>query len=376
MSEPIRILNLFTIMDRGGAETMVMNYYRNIDRSKVQCDFMVHREERGAYDDEIESLGGRIYRMRPIYPRNFIAYDHDLERFFDEHTEYRVIHSHMSELGYFAFRQAKKHGVGCTVCHAHNAPHFKSETALERAKDLMRSYFKRSIRKYTDHMFICGYDAGDWLFGKRNRKNFVMMNNAIDASRFSWDAARAEKLRRDSALENSFVAVHVGRFNAQKNHTFLLDIFKRILAYRRDAVLLLVGTGELGDRIKKKAELLGIDDHIRFMGTRSDVNDILLLSDVFIFPSLYEGLPVTLVEAQASGIRCVISDAIPEDCLITDNVDVVRLEASADEWAQRVCKYANGYDRRNMYNEIKNRGFDIKENAKWLEDFYLNEYFK
>ena len=376
MSEPIRVLNLFTIMNRGGAETMVMNYYRSIDRTKVQFDFMVHRQERGAYDDEIEALGGKIYRMCPIYPKNFKNYKLMLSKFFDEHPEYQIIHSHMSELGYFAFKEAKAHGVKCTICHAHNAPNFKSETLQEKAKDLMRNYFKHKIRKYTDHMFVCGVDAGKWLFGKTKKRKFVMMNNAIDAEKFRWNPQKAADVRKDMALENKFVVVHVGRFNAQKNHSFLIDIFKLIYYKNPDAVLLLVGNGELEERTRMKVDSLGLSECVRFMGVRDDVNEILLASDVFLFPSLYEGLPVTLVEAQASGIKCVISDAIPKDCRITKNIDVVPLESTDGAWADEVLKYSTGYKRKDTYDAIVKKKFDIKENAKWLEEFYINEYTK
>ncbi len=376
MSEPIRILNLFTIMNRGGAETMVMNYYRNIDRTKVQFDFMVHREERGAYDDEIEALGGKIYRMPPVQPGHFGEYKKAVAKFFDEHTEYSVIHSHMSELGYYVFREAKSRGIKCTVCHAHNAPHFSDETLIEKAKDIVRNYFKHRIRKHTDHMFICGIEAGNWLFGEKNSDRFVMMNNAVDADKFSWKPEKAVKIRKELGLEEKFVICHVGRFNSQKNHTFLIDIFKEIYSKNKKSVLLLVGAGELEEKIRQKVSALGLDESVRFLGLRDDVNDILLASDVFLFPSLYEGLPVTLVEAQSSGIRCIISESIPHDCRITDGVETVSLEKSADFWADRVLKYAHGYERKNTLKEISAAKFDIKENAEWLEEFYLNEYKK
>lgn len=376
MSEPIRILNLFTIMNRGGAETMVMNYYRNIDRTKVQFDFMVHRQERGAYDDEIESLGGKIYRMSPIHPLKINQYKKELKMFFDEHPEYQIIHSHMSELGCYAFKEAKAHGVKCTICHAHNAPHFKDETLVEKLKDVMRWKLKHEIRKYNDHMFICGEDAGEWLFGKWNRKKFVMMNNAVDAEKFRWNESRAIELKKDWGLTDKLVICNVGRFNTQKNHELIIDIFNRVHSQNPDSVLLLAGGGDLEERIKAKVHHLNLDDSVRFLGIRSDINDILLASDVFLFPSLYEGLPVTLVEAQASGIRCIISDAVPVDCKITKYVEAVPFSSDTDVWADTVLKYADGYDRRDTYEVIVDKLFDIKENAAWLEEFYTNEYNK
>lgn len=376
MSDPIRILNLFTIMNRGGAETMVMNYYRSIDRTRVQFDFMVHRQERGAYDDEIEALGGRIYRMPPVQPGHFGEYKKAVARFFDVHKEYSVIHSHMSELGYFVFREAKKRGVKCTVCHAHNAPHFKDETLVEKLKDVVRNYFKHRIRKYTDHKFICGVEAGEWLFGAKSKKDFVMMNNAVDAQKFEWSEEKSAQLKNKFNLDGKFVVCHVGRFNAQKNHSFLVEIFKHIYAANPDSCLLLVGAGDLEEKVRQQVNNAGLADCVRFMGLRDDVNEIMVASDVFLFPSLYEGLPVTLVEAQASGIKCVISDTIPDDCRITQNIDVVSLQKTAVQWAEKVLEYADGYPRKNTFEEIAAAKFDIKENAKWLEEFYINEHNK
>lgn len=376
MGSPIRILNLFTIMNRGGAETMVMNYYRNINRTKVQFDFLVHRQERGAYDDEIEALGGKIYRMPPVQPGHFGEYKKAVAKFFDEHTEYSVIHSHMSELGYYVFREAKKRGIKCTVCHAHNAPHFKDETIVEKAKDIVRNYFKHKIRKYTDHKFICGIEAGEWLFGRESKDDFVMMNNAVDALKFAWDAKKAEEMRGKLALKDKFVVSHVGRFNAQKNHTFLIEIFGEIHKRKPNAVLLLTGAGELEEKIRTQVAEAGLSSAVRFMGLRDDINDILLASDVFLFPSLYEGLPVTLVEAQASGIKCIISDTIPDDCRITENIEIISLSKSAEFWAEQVLRYADGYERKNTFGDIVAAKFDIRENAEWLEEFYLNEYNK
>ena len=282
----------------------------------------------------------------------------------------------MSELGYYAFKEAKAHGVKCTIAHAHNAPHFKDETLTEKLKDIMRWRLKHKIRKYNDNMFICGMDAGKWLFGRFKKRKFVMMNNAIDAEKFRWNPQRAQELRAQWGLDDKFVICNVGRFNAQKNHDLIIDIFNLIHYQIPDSVLLLAGNGDLEERIKMKVDGLGLTDNVRFLGVRSDVNDILLASDVFLFPSLYEGLPVTLVEAQASGIRCVISDAVPKDCAITKNIDVIPLEATTGTWANAVLLYKEGYSRKDTYPVIVKKGFDIKENAVWLEEFYINEYCK
>ena len=376
MSEPIRILNLFTIMNRGGAETMVMNYYRNVDKSKIQFDFMVHRTERGAYDDEIEAMGGKIYRMCPIYPQNFAKYKNMLKVFFDEHPEYKIIHSHMSELGCFAFIEAQKHGVKVKICHAHNAPVRESMNIKEKAQLIFRDYFKKKMLPFSDFLFVCGEEAGLWLYGKENKDKFIMMNNAVDAQKFRFDEEKKQKTRAELSLGDKFTILNVGRFNPQKNHGFILEIFKELKAICPNAVLLLAGTGDLLGETKEKAERLALSDSIKFLGMRSDIDSLVSASDVFLFPSLYEGLPVTMVEAQSSGIKCFISDAVPSQCIITSDVSVLSLKESAKEWAEKISVLQNGYERKDRYEDMVKANFDIKKNAEWLQNFYIQQYKK
>lgn len=365
---PIRVLNLFTIMDRGGAETMVMNYYRKIDRSKVQFDFLVHRQQRGAYEDEIEALGGRIYRMSPIYPQNFRKYKKELRAFFQEHPEYRIIHAHMSELGYFAFREAARQGVPVRICHAHNAPHGFD------LKMIVRTYFKKRMMPYVTHLFMCGIESGRWLFGEENESRFIMLNNAIDAAAYSYDPRRRQAVRQDLGLTGELVVGHVGRFNKQKNHPFLIELFAALLKREPNAVLLLVGGGEDQPRIEQKVRDLGIAERVRFLGVRSDVADLMQAMDVFAFPSLFEGLPVTMVEAQAAGLPCLISDGIPQECILTQGlVEIVPLAAGPEAWAERVLEKRN-FPRTDRRAEIAAHGFDITTEAIKLQEFYQNAY--
>lgn len=368
--QPIRVLNMFTIMDRGGAETMVMNYYRHIDRTKVQFDFLVHREQRGAYDDEIERMGGRIYRMCPVYPQNFSRYKRDLRTFFRAHPEYKIIHSHMSELGYFAFREAERQGVPVRICHAHNAPHGFD------AKMIIRTYFKKRMMPYLTHLFMCGEESGKWLYGEKNKTRFIMLNNAIDAAVYSFDASKREKMRSQLGLADELVIGHVGRFNPQKNHPFLLNIFAALLKKEPNAVLLLVGGGADMPKIQAKAQELGIAERVRFLGVRSDVADLMQAMDVFVFPSLYEGLPVTMVEAQASGLPCIISDKVPPECILTDGlVNIMPLSANPEAWAEKILSM-RAVPRTDRHEEIAAHGFDITTEAVKLQEFYIKSVEK
>lgn len=366
-TEPIRILNLFTIMNRGGAETMVMNYYRNIDRHKVQYDFMVHRQERGAYDDEIEALGGKIYRMPPIRPWNAHEYRKNVRTFYEEHPEYKVIHSHMSELGYYDFQEAEKAGVPVRICHAHNRPYGVD------LKSPVRWYYKTMMRTHITDLFTCGLESADWLFGQKNRNRFVQMNNAIDARQYIYCPHIRQQMRQTLGIEDDQLVIgHVGRFDPQKNHKFIVDIFQAVREQNPKALLLLVGndSGDGGKEIHQKVKQLGLTQWVKFLGIRSDVAELMQAMDVFLFPSLFEGLSVASVEAQAAGLPVLISDGVPIECKKTDLVHVLSLGASPEEWAKKILEFAQN-PRRNTYEEIKDAGFDIVENAKWLQEFYL-----
>lgn len=372
MNLPIRVLNLFTIMNRGGAETMVMNYYRKIDRTKVQFDFMVHRQERGAYDDEIEALGGRIYRMCPIYPQNIFKYLRMLNVFFEEHKEYRIIHSHMSELGYFAFQAAQKAGIPVRICHAHNTPVFFSETFVEKIKRIPREILAHKIRSITTDFFACSLDSGNWLFGKN--KHVILMKNALDVSRFIYKKDEVAIIKKKYHWENKFIVGHVGRFCPQKNHQFLIDIFYEIQKERPDSILILFGEGELKVQIQHKVKNLALEDKVVFMGNRSDVCTFYQVFDVFLFPSLYEGFGNVLLEAQTAGVMSYTSkDVVPETVHVSSLLNYIPLYSSVIEWKNIILKQSE-YEKKDMTDIIRKSGFDVTENASWLCDFYLKKY--
>lgn len=363
--EPVRVLNLFTIMNRGGAETMVMNYYRKINREKVQFDFLVHREEEGAYEQEIKELGGRIYRMPPMYPQNFSLYKKKIREFFEEHKEYKIIHSHMSELGYFALREAARQEIPVRICHAHNAPH-----GFEW-KMIVRNYFKKRMMPYLTHMFMCGKESGDWLFGKENEDKFIQLNNAIDAERFRYDRNIENNIRKKLNLEDKLIIGHVGRFNKQKNHKFLVEIFAEIKKIREDAELVLIGEGNLQNDIIQKVERMNLSKYVHFLGVRDDVNKIMQTFDALLFPSLFEGLGIVLIEAQAAGIPCFTSkDVVAKEAGITSLCHYISLDNTARQWAEYLLD--NMDKKKDRYKEIEEAGYDLITNTEWLEEFYIN----
>lgn len=360
----IRILHVVTYMGRGGLETMIMNYYRQMDRTKVQFDFLVHRDFRADYDDEIERLGGRIYRIGRLIPWSG-AYQRSLDTFFAAHPEYRVVHVHQDCLSAVILKTAKKHGVPVRIAHSHSSSQDKN------LKYLIKLYYKRKIPTYATELFACSKEAGEWMFGGRP---YTMVNNAIDAAQYSYRCARAREVRQALGIaEDAFVIGHVGRFSSVKNHAFLLDVFGELCHADEHAVLLLVGDGQLRNSMEEKTKDMGLKARVLFTGMRSDVCDLMQAMDVFAFPSFYEGLPVSLVEAQAAGLPCVISDRVPEACVLTDLVQRVSLEESARQWAERIFA-ARATVRRDRFEEIAACGFDIVSNAAWLQQYYIDHW--
>lgn len=365
MGEPIRVLHVVTYMGRGGLETMIMNYYRNMDRSKVQFDFLTHRDERWDYDDEIEELGGKIYhlpRLNPFSPRYLNA----LDNFFKEHKEYKIVHCHQDCLSGIVLKYAKKNGVPITIAHSHSSNQNKD------FKYLIKVIAKKSIVKYSDKLFACGKEAGDWMF---KTSDFEILNNAIDTKRYIYNEKKSLKVKEKLNITDKFVIGHVGRFRCEKNHSFIIDIFNEVCKKDSNSVLLLVGDGPLEKEIKKKVNNLGLEDKVKFLGARDDVNDLMQGMDVFLLPSLYEGFPLTMIESQASGLDCIISDKVPKECIVTNNVKSISLEESPEYWANEIIKSKNK-KRKSLYNEIQGAKFDIKSNAIWLQEFYLKNIAK
>lgn len=368
MSNPIRILHVVTDMRMGGLETLIMNYYRNIDREKVQFDFLVHRKEKAVYDDEIISLGGKIFTLPRLNPFS-LDYHKKLNNFFKDHPEYKIVHVHQDCLSSIALKSAKKNNVSVRIGHSH------SSNQDRNFKYIIKKYYMRSIPKYATELFACSKMAGDWMF---RGSTYKILSNAVDAEKFVFDENVRNKLKKDLVLaDDELVIGHVGRFNWVKNHDYLIDVFAEILKMTNNkAKLILVGKGDLEEAVRNKAERLGIEDYVIFMGNRSDIYNIMQVMDVFVMPSHYEGLPVTLVEAQASGLKCVISDKVPEQSIFIKELGkIVQLDSDAHTWAESIIDFADNYERKNTYKQICETGFDIKSNAQWLENYYLEKHY-
>ena len=358
----LRILHVVTHMNRGGLETMLMNYYRHIDRTKVQFDFLTHREYDGDFGEEIARLGGIIYHMPPLNPFS-VKYRDTLNHFFDIHKEYQIIHVHQDCMSSVILKSAMKHGIKVRIAHSHSSSQDKN------LKYLIKMYYRKQIPSYATDLIACSKAAGKWMFGDNK---YEVLNNAIDAENYIFNREKHKLIRNDFGIgANEILVGHVGRFCYPKNHTFLLDIFHAIQK-RIPAKLILVGDGELRSKIEEKVLKYSIEDRVIFTGVRSDVADLMQAMDIFIFPSNYEGLPVTLIEAQAAGLPCIISDKVPLECKITSLVYQEKLNKPADVWADMAIELSKT-ERKNTYEDVKKSGFDIKQNALYLQNYYLKK---
>lgn len=359
----IRVLHIVTYMGRGGLETMLMNYYRNIDRSKVQFDFLVHRDFEADYDKEILSLGGKIYHVSRLIPWSK-SYKKELCHFFTEHPEYKIVHVHQDCLSSVALKCAQKCGIPVRIAHSHTSNQTKN------LRYIIKRYYMKKIPQYATDLFACGAKAGIWMFG--NQK-FNILPNAVDIEKYAFSETIRNEMRKELGISDEFTVGHIGRFGKEKNHEFLIEVFRQIKNFNKNSKMLLVGNGEEFENIKRKVISLGMEKDVIFTGVRPDVNRLLQAMDVFVFPSLYEGLPVTMIEAQAAGLQCVISDKVPDESIITEGmVTVKKLSDSAEEWAECILSKKD-LEREDVSGDIKKHDFDIKSAAKRLEEFYIGK---
>ena len=358
----IRILHCVNKMERYGLETMLMNYYRNIDRTKVQFDFLTHRRTKGKYDDEIIKLGGKVYYAPRLMPYNILKYRKYMKQFFEEHKEYKIVHSHIDTMSFFPLREAKRNKVKYRISHSHTS---KLDADL---KYPIKLYCKFAINKVANIRFSCGEKAGKFLY---NNLDFSIINNAIDTDKFKYDEEKRKKVREKFHINNDeFVIGHVGRFIYIKNQKFLIDIFYEYLKINPNSKLLLVGTGEDENALRDKVNQLKINDKVMFLINRSDVNELYQAMDIFIMPSLFEGVPLVAIEAQSNGLPCILSEKISHEAKLCSNVTFMSLSDKPKCWVEKIFEMGTKRNKQAV-EEIKNKKYDIKEEANNLMNFYI-----
>ncbi|MCR4615791.1 MAG: glycosyltransferase family 1 protein [Clostridiales bacterium] len=362
----IRILQSVSNMDRGGIETMLMNFYRNVDREKIQFDFLANKPAPGDYDEEIKAMGGRIF-ISPGFMsyRKYLGYMTDL---FREHPEYKIIHTHNGSLMLYALESAKKNGIPVRIAHAHaTAVPFGLKNEL---KKLMRPMIKYVATDY----WGCSDAAGKFYFSEKrwNRKH-QLIHNAINVDDFTFDPEARAAIRRQYGFGDKFILGHVGRLTPQKNQKMILDIFAEMHRLDPNTHLVMIGTGELEKMLKSHTAELGISDSVTYTGVQTNVNEWYSAFDVFIMTSINEGLPVVGVEAQAADLPCAMSSTITPEVKVTDNVNFMSISDPPIEWAKAILEFRSK-ERTSRGAELKEAGYDIRFEAQRMQELYLELY--
>ncbi|EWM54106.1 glycosyltransferase family 1 protein [Ruminococcus flavefaciens] len=368
--KPIRVLHVVTHLNRNGLESRIMDIYRNIDRSKVQFDFMIHREELGDFGEEIKQLGGEVYHMPRITPRNFIRYIKELDAFFSKHKEYRIVHAHLNSLCTWVLRSAYKHGVPVRIAHSRNASMEKN------LRGIPKMISKLFVNKYATDRFGCSQMAGDWLFGKKysRGKTFKVIPNAFQVDRFVWDPALRDKKRQELGVSENTVFLDVARLSEQKNHIYLLMVFEEIKKKIPNAILLLAGAGECEEKIRSYINNHNLSDSVSMLGARSDAAELYQAADMFLFPSKYEGFGTVVIEAQMTNLPIIASDTIPSETKLCDCVDFLSIKSSPVCWAKKATEKIKNGVRKDNIQILQKAGFDIRKQYIWMQEFYLKKY--
>ena len=361
--EPIRIAQIVGKWLGGGVEAVIMNYYRNIDRTKIQFDFICDDDSTNIPYKEIESLGGKVILIPPY--QKAIKYHKELKKILKE-GNYKIAHSHINTLSVFSLFAAKCAGVPVRIAHSHSTTNKK-----EKKKNLMKQLLRPFSKLFATNYMCCSELAGRWLFGNKeyDKGNVYLLNNAIDLDKFKYD----EKIRREKRKElniddDTFVIGHVGRFVEQKNHRFLIDIFNEVHKQNNNSVLMLVGQGPLVEEMKEKVNDLKLNSEVYFLGQREDVNKLYSAMDIFVFPSIYEGLGMVTVEAQVNGLPCIVSNKIPKIAKVSEKMSFVNDLDDTKEWVKLIMN-KNSSRNNSITSDIKR--YDIDFNTNELENCYL-----
>lgn len=364
----LKVLQLVVAVNDGGIEKLLYDYYSHMDSDKIRFDFAINDTGHGILEDKFKEKGSKIYRYVK-FRKNFFKAVKDINKIIDE-GDYDIIHSHLGNRAFLSLMHAKRKGYKVIVSHSHSA--YESENMVQF---LFRRITSLITKRYSTYLFSCGKDAGDWMWGKK--ANYKVMKNAIQIEKFKFSESSRKELREKLNIEGKRVLLCVGRLSEQKNQERLIDIFYEYQLKNSDAVLLLAGTGKSHDKIVSKIKDLKIEDKVKMLGARTDVNKLLSAADIYILTSKYEGLPISVVEAQCSGLDCVLSDAITKEVALSSHVRYCSLDSNNKVWADTINEaFENKMNNRLLGIEIVQKdGYDINVEAKNLYNFY-NEAVK
>ena len=366
MGSPLRVLQIMGIVESGGVEAVIMNYYRNIDKNKVQFDFVMHKGGNHRYVAEAQSMGAKVYEITP-YNKNIFAFTYEIYKII-KNGNYDIVHSNMNSLSGFPLLAAWLAGARVRILHNHT-----TDSKAEGLRTILKRVLRPFARMFANQYWACSKLSAEWMYGKKvvNAGKVTIINNAIDLDKFAFNQEKRDVLRKELDLEGKFVIGHVGRFMKQKNHEFLIDIFAELVKQKEGVVLLLIGDGPLMEVIRKKVDTLGLTNNVIFLGVRSDVSDLYNVMDVFLFPSLYEGLGMVAVEAQINGLPVVASTEVPIEAKVSDDIKWIGLSVTAKHWASEVlCAKRLAFVE--TLKIVQKCIFDINNEAKKIEIKYMS----
>ena len=367
-SKPIHVGMIMGKWLGGGVESVVMNYYRHIDRTKIQFDFICDSDSTDIPYEEIEKLGGRVILIPPY--QHIFKYNKELLKVFKENN-YKIVHSNINTLSVFPLRIAKKANIPVRIAHSHSTSNKK-----EWKKNTLKQVLRPLSKIYATEYFACTEHAGRWLFGNKtfNKGKVTVINNGIDLNNYIYnETIRKEKRDELNLKDNDLVIGHIGRFMKQKNHEFLIDIFNELYKENNNYKLMLIGQGPLQDEMKQKVKDLGIEDAVMFLGQKNDANKYYQAMDLFLFPSLYEGLGMVFVEAQSAALSSVASTEVPVIAQVSDRAYFIGIDQPIKIWTDKIKEVIN-QERKVNIQRIKDAGYDIVTEVKKLEEYYMNLY--
>lgn len=381
----MRVLQVIDDMGlNSGVSSMLLNYYRYIDHDKVNFDFMVYNTVSDDVKQYCKRNHSKIYKVGPLSGKTVLdgTLYKKIESVMKRYAKkYDVIHGHESNTAFIYMKLAKKYGIKNRIIHSHNAK--GADGMVKKVRNFILNHY--GLKYVTDYC-ACSKKAAKYLYGTTNHVHII--NNAIDTNQFRYQSEVRNRMRKKLGVENMFVVGHVGRFAPQKNHEYMIDVFWQFHQKVQDSKLVLIGDGELMDTIKQKVSTLHLDDAVLFEGVQNNVNEYMQAMDVFVLPSMYEGLPVVCVEAQAAGLSCLVSKEVTREIKITKNVKFIGIDNKypvlqstvrsnqndMKDWVQELIKIKeqNNVDRRKLYaDKVAKQGFDIRKQSKKLEDYYI-----
>lgn len=368
--DTIRVLQVVAELGMGGIQSFIMNVYRNIDREKIQFDFLLNTDKKGVFEDEIEKLGGRVFR---VSSRNesFLKNKRELEEFFYKHREYRCVHCHFSNLSYLMpLKIAARAGIPTRIIHSHST-HLPSNPLHK----VLHEYNRRKLDSIATDFYACSDLAGKWLFGgTKGYEKQVIVNNGIQTEKYVYDEEVRKNIRVQLGVENKIVIANVGRLSEPKNHIFLLNVFAELKKNDLNTVLVLVGDGPEKERIENRIEELGIGNSVMMLGLRQDVPQLLQSFDCFLMPSKWEGFPVALIEAEAAGLPAYVSDKVTMQAKVNENVKYLSLDDGFEKWANQILDESQSWNRIKDVSTVVKAGYDIDSTVRFLEDKYISSY--